>query len=264
MTFRELRTATGLLERDFRAIKHFLLRSTVPLICETESDVGIVGSGCLFDRDGHLYFVTAGHVLDGTDPEALGVPLRTKNAEVFSLGTGVVSWSRNDAFDVAAYRIDDDDASNALRAAYVILGPANTAAPSPNNNHFVVAGYPAATVERNGFDLSTRDLTQIHTSPYAGDVIGSRGEHDLFLKLKLSAHDLWGNAKAVPKLPGISGGPVWQVHQSNALIWTPESALTLVAIQVSCDPRADRYMRALRWEIVDAVLREVAQSSPST
>lgn len=251
-------TATGLTERDFRAIKAFLVRSTVPLIYDSKDDAGIRGSGCLFDFGGVLYFVTAGHVLERVDPEQLGVPFRTHGSEVFTLGTGVMSWSRTEEFDVAAYRIDDVETIGALRDSYNVLGLASVAASKSEADHYIVVGYPAETVAKRGKELTPRDLTQIHTAPYIGEVVGSRGQHDIFLKLDRQSRDLWGNSAAVPKLPGISGGPVWQVHPSTTSIWTPESALSLVGIQVSCDPRGEKYMRVLRWEVVAAALRKLA------
>lgn len=258
MTYSARITANGLPERDFRAIKAFLVRSTVPLIYESGDIAGIQGSGCLFDLDGRLYFVTAGHVLDGVDPHKLGVPFRTHGNEVFTLGTGVVGWSRVEAYDVAAYRIDDEQTSDALRDSYIILRPTNVSTLQPGAGHFIVAGYPAETVVKQGKELAPRDLTQLHTSPYTGDIVGARGEYDLFLNLRREARGLWGNPAIVPKLLGISGGPVWQVRKSTEEIWTPESALGLVGIQVSCDQSGEKYVRALRWEVVAAALLKLA------
>lgn len=261
MPYSDLTTATGLPERDFRAIKAFLIRSTVPLIYESEDTAGIQGSGCLFDYDGFLYFVTVGHVLDGVDPHKLGVPFRILGNEVVTLGAGVVGWSRTENFDFAAYRIDDAQTIAALRESYSVLGRANVATLDPDTDHFVVAGYPKATVVRQGQELIPTDLTQVHTGRYDGEVVGARGEHDLFLKLDRHARNLWGHSVVVPNLPGISGGPVWQLHPSSSSIWTPESALDLVGIQVSTDCRGERYIRALRWEVVYSALRKLVSDS---
>jgi hypothetical protein len=264
VTFRELVTATGLPERDFRAIKAFLVRSTVPLIFEADDVSGVQGSGCLFDLDGCLFFVTAGHVLKDVDPQKLGVPFRIYGSEIFTLGTGLVGWSQIEAFDIAAYRVDDKDTAIALRESFLVLGPANVGAPLPDSDHYVVVGYPGETVKKNGRELRPSDLTQLHTSSYWGDVIGPRGEHDLFLKLRRHSHSLWGQVTVVPDLRGLSGGPVWQVCESTTSIWTPESALRLVGLQVSCDPGGARYMRILRWEVVEAVLRKLDPAPSSS
>jgi hypothetical protein len=262
MSFSDSATTTGFSERDFRAVKEFLIRSTVPLIFEDGDLAGVHGSGALFDLDGDLYFVTAGHVLQGVDPTKIGVPVRTHDDFVFTLGRGQVGWSRNEQYDVAAYRIDDSEAAAALRAANIVLGPNNIGAPDPNLDRYVVVGYPAATVTKNGDNLTTKDLTQIYTTLYTGEVIGSNGAHDLFLKLTREAKSLWGQPREVPALPGISGGPVWQIRPSTSTVWTPESALALVGIQVSTDPRAERYIRALRWEVVLAAVKALAPGSP--
>jgi hypothetical protein len=264
MTVGARMTATGFNERDFRAIKAFLVRSTVPLIYESGDTAGVQGSGCLFDFGGCLYFVTAGHVLERVDPDKLGVPLRTHGNEVFTLGPGVVGWSRTEAFDVAAYRIDDLPTAAALRDSYAVLGSANVAPREAESHRYIVVGYPSETVVKDGKELTPSDLTQIYTVRYDGEVIGLRGAHDVFLELDRQSKNLWGNAASVPKLPGISGGPVWQVRPSTTGIWTPESVLSLVGIQVSCDPLGERYMRVLRWEMVTAALLKLALPSTGT
>jgi hypothetical protein len=118
-------TATGFPVRDFHAIKAFLLASTVPLVYESDELAGIQGTGCLFDFFGTLYFVTAGHVLENVDPHKLGVPFRQRGSEIFTLGTGLVGWSRQDEYDVAAYRIDDEETSRMLRESYKVLDRSN-------------------------------------------------------------------------------------------------------------------------------------------
>ena len=250
-------TATGIPERDFRAIKAFLVRSTVPLIYESEENAGVQGSGCLFDIEGILFFVTAGHVLQGVDPNKLGVPIRTSNSEIFTMGTGLVGWSRNDEYDVAAYRIDDFETCQSLRRSYAVLNSSNLEHLVPEDEHYIVSGYPAETITRMGKTLTPRDLTQIHTCRYSGEVVGTRTPYDIFLKLDRIAHGLWGQSVAVPSIKGISGGPVWQVRDSISPIWSPESALRLVAIQVSCDSKGERYMRALSWSVVLVALQKL-------
>lgn len=255
-------TATGIPERDFQAIKAFLVRSTVPLIYESGEATGVQGTGCLFDLKGTLFFVTAGHVLQGVDPNKLGVPIRASNGEIFTLGTGIVGWSRNDEYDVAAYRIDDAETSQSLRRSYTVLSTSNLEKPVPEDDHYIVAGYPTETITRIGRTLTPRDLTQIHTCLYNGEVLGERTLYDLFLKLDGTAQSLWGHSVTVPSIKGISGGPVWQVRESVSAIWSPESSLRLVAIQVSCDPRREQYMRALSWSVVLVALQRLIPNSP--
>lgn len=254
-------TFTGLPERDFRAVKAFLVRSTVPLIYETAETAGVQGSGCLFDLEGTLFFVTAGHVLEGVDPHKLGIPIRQSYSGVFTLGTGVVGWSRNDEYDIAAYRIDDVATSEALRSSYAVLRNSNVDCPSAEEDHYIIAGYPAETVTLTGKTLTPRDLTQIHTGKYDGEILGTRTPYDHFFKLSRSAQSLWGQAAEVPNIKGISGGPVWQLRESTSPVWSPESALRLVAVQVSCDAKGERYIRALSWAVVLVALRKLMPSS---
>ncbi|MBI2744826.1 MAG: hypothetical protein HYX45_04515 [Burkholderiales bacterium] len=228
------------------------------MVYEAGNVIGIRGSGCLFQHQDDLYFVTAGHVLTNVDPRCLGIPLRQHDSEVFTVGRGVVGLSKNNDIDVGLYRIDDEDFAKQLREGYLVLSIENTGRVSANSDHFIVAGFPHATIRREGNTLKPRDLTQIHTLPYTGDVLGNRGPQDLFLQLKQTAADLWGHDREVPRLPGISGGPVWQVVNSDTLVWTPESCLRLVALQVSCDPRNEKYMRALTWEAVNAAINRLA------
>ncbi len=250
-------TATGIPEREFVALKAFFLRTTVPLVYESGETVGVQGTGCLFETETGLYFVTAGHVLEGVDPSTLGIPLKQVDSEVFTLGEGVVAWSKSDGIDVGAYRIDDVELARQLRNAYVILTQANSGEPLPNQNHYVVAGYPRVTVALVGRTLKPKDLTQLHTGPYDGDVVGNRTPADLFLKLDQTAQSLWGRDITVPDLRGISGGPVWQVVPNTGEIWSPEASLRLVGIQVSCDPKGEKYVRTLRWVAVQAAIDKV-------
>lgn len=250
-------TAIGVPEREFAALKAYFLSTTIPLLYESGDTIGVQGTGCLFEAETGLYFVTAGHVLEGVDPSKLGIPLRQVNSEVFTLGEGVVAWSKNDDIDVGVYRIDDVELARQLRLAYVILTPANSGDPIPQHNRYVIAGYPSSTVSLIGRTLKPKDLTQLHTGPYDGDVIGDRTPADLFLRLDRAAHGLWGTDITTPDLRGISGGPVWQVLPRVDGIWTPEASLRLVGIQVSCDPKREKYVRTLRWAAVQAAIDKV-------
>ena len=250
-------TATGLPKLELAALKAFFLRTTIPLVYESGDTVGVQGTGCLFETEAGLYFVTAGHALEGVDPSKLGIPLRQVDSEVFTGGEGVMAWSKNDDIDVGVYRVDGVELARQLRDAYVILTPANFGEPVLQENNYVVAGYPCATVSLVGRTLKPKDLTQLHTKPYDGEVIGNRTPADLFLKLDRTAHSLWGSDITVPDLRGISGGPVWQVVPNTDDVWTPEASLRLVGIQVSCDPKGEKYVRTLRWAAVQAAIDKV-------
>lgn len=250
-------TSTGFTKNEFAAIKRFLLASTVPLVYESGDVAGIQGTGCLFDLAGTLFFVTARHVLEDVDPLALGIPLRQFDSTVFTLGQGIVGWSRHDEFDVAAYRIDDRVFADQLRHAYVVLSPANVLSGMNTNNHYIVPGFPAATISRNGKALKPKDLTQLYTTRYDGPVVGTQTEFDLFFKLSKVGHSLWGQKREVPDLRGISGAPVWQVQMLHNPVWSPESVLRLIGIQVSCDPKAESYIRVLSWNVVEHALAKL-------
>lgn len=248
-------TSTGIPEREFNAVKQFLLRSTVPLLYESDDVAGIQGTGCLFERSGHLYFVTAGHVLEGLNPETLGIPLRQIDSEVFTLGEGLMGWSKNEKFDVGAYRIDDTSFALQLRQSYVVLSDLNVGQPIAEGR-YIIPGYPRATIKRVGNTLQPKDLTQVHTGTYEGEVIGDRAPHDLFFKWGKEADSLWGHKAETPSLKGISGAPVWLLRENQSAIWSPEGSLCLVGLQVSCDPH-DRYIRTLSWPVVAAALDEL-------
>ena len=254
-------TSTGFPEREFVAVKNFLLNSTVPLIYEKGDVVGIQGTGCLFDLNGTLFFVTAGHVLEHVDPHALGVPLRKLDSTVFTLGPGIVGWSRQDEFDVAVYRIDDPEVITQLRQSYVVLGEANIKLGTSHNDHYVIPGYPAATISRHDSHLKAKDLTQLYTTRYTGSVVWNRKEHHHFFKLSKTAQRLWGEVIEVPDLRGISGAPVWQVREPDTSVWAPETILHLVGIQVAVDPTAELYIRVLNWEVVRVALMKLQKGN---
>lgn len=248
-------TATGMQEREFNAIKQFLIRSTVPLVHQSGEVAGIQGTGCLFEQSGYLYFVTAGHVIRDLDPDTLGIPLRQVDSEVFTIGNGLMGWSKNDEFDVGAYRIDNEYFAAQLRLSYIVLGSANVGQMVPGAR-YVVPGYPSATIKRVANTLQPNDLTQVHTTTYDGDVVGERADYDLFFKWDREAVNLWGLKSATPALNGISGAPVWLIRENASAVWSPEGCLSLVGLQVSCDTR-HRYIRALSWTVVAAALNEL-------
>ena len=245
-------TSTGMPEREFNAVKQFLIRSTVPLVYASGEDADIQGTGCLFEQSGHLYFVTAGHVLEGLKPETLGIPLRQIDSEVFTLGEGLIGWSKNDKFDVGAYRIDDESFAMQLGQSYTVLNSSNVGQ-SDLEGRYIISGYPRATIKRVGNTLKPQDLTQVHTTAYRGEVIGDRSSHDLFFKWSKEAENLSGRRIETPSLKGISGAPVWLLRENQDAIWSPEGSLCLIGLQVSCD-KHDRYIRALSWSIVAAAL----------
>lgn len=251
-------TATGFRKREARAIRAFLLASTVPLTYQDGDLAGVQGMGCLFDVSGVLYFVTAGHVLKGISPLKLGVPSGQADSDVLPLGSGLVGWSLQDEYDVAAYRIDDVVVAARLREAYIVLSVTNTVRQSTGVDHFIIPGYPYATAIPVGNTIKPKDITQIHTTRYEEAVVGTRSDFDLFLKLSLTAESLWHQRRDVPVLKGISGAPVWQVHESGSAVWVPESVLCLVGIQVSCDEKREKYIRALKWPVVQAALTKLA------
>jgi hypothetical protein len=248
-------TSTGIPAREFNAVKQFLIRSTVPLVYESSDVAGIQGTGCLFEQSGNLYFVTAGHVLEGLNPDTLGIPLRQIDSEIFTLGEGLMGWSKNDKFDVGAYRIDDKSFAMQLRQSYTVLSNSNVG-PTAIEGRYIIPGYPRATIKRVGNTLQPADLTQVHTGAYDGEVIDNRASHDLFFKWGKEAESLWGHKAETPSLKGISGAPVWLLTENQNAIWSPEGSLCLVGLQVSCDPY-DRYIRALSWPVVAAALDEL-------
>lgn len=247
--------STGLPEREFAAVKQFLFRSTVPLVYEFGDVAGVQGTGCLFEQSRHLYLVTAGHVLERLNPETLGIPLRQIDSEVFTLGKGLVGWSKNDQFDVGAYRIDDESFARLLRQSYTVLSISNVGQASLEGR-YIISGFPCATVKRIGNTLQPKDITQIHTRSYDGEVLGDRSSHDLFFNWGSEAESLWGHKTQTPSLKGISGAPVWLLTESKDSIWSPERSLSLIGLQVSCDPD-DRYIRALSWPVVAAALDQL-------
>lgn len=88
---------------------------------------------------------------------------------------------------------------------------------------------------------------------------------DLFLLCDNSAETLAGARAKLPKLHGISGGPLWQLQEpAPGAAWAPNNVLRVVGLMTSY--REGEYARAKSWalaaQILATVRRERAGDAP--
>jgi hypothetical protein len=79
-------TKLGFSESEAEAIKEFLRLCTVPLVCEKDEKLALLGTGTFFRLEGLLWLVTAAHVIDSeSDLRQAAVPMRS-SAQFVTLG----------------------------------------------------------------------------------------------------------------------------------------------------------------------------------
>lgn len=255
-------TSTGFSVQEMGSIERFLTSRTVPLIYQTDENVGVHGTGTFFEHGGRPFLVTAGHVFNGIDPSNLGVPERAgKDVSVWHFGHAKIHHPRNtDEFDVAVVELQDRDFIALVKAGWRFLSTSNVAPPNPTTEQFIVAGYPNETVKNNAGVLTPSALMQLYTGSYDGEVRDGRGEFDLLLRYSPEAGNMFGMRKATPALGGVSGAAVYSVMPSTGALWAPESILKVAGIQVSF--MHSKYVRAKTWALVSHVLSLVVNAGP--
>jgi len=236
------------------SIEHFLMECTVPLIYQTDEQVGVRGTGVFFEHHGRSFLVTAGHVVDAIDPNNLGVPERAgKDVCVLHFGDGQVHHPRNtNEYDVAVVELKNKEFVSLANAGWRFRSASNVSLEDEAGGNYIVAGYPARTVESIDGVLTPYALMQIYTGAYDGEVDGVRGEFDLFLRYGRDATNTFGTRKATPELEGVSGAAVYRVLSSRDVLWAPEGILKIVGIQVSYFH--SKYVRVKRWALVSHLL----------
>ena len=250
-------------DRQMEELKAFTLyarRCTLPLIEESETETAILGTGTLFTVNGNCYLITAAHVIEdlveAQQLDRIGIPLGRTNSTVVNLGRHYIYYVQskdrsNNPFDAAIIRFDEPELITALRTNWNFISPKNLGAIPERRQGFLVAGYPREVSSRVGFDLAAKFMAfatnALQSPPEDRDC---RPGLDIFLKHEKSGLGLDGKLTELPKLQGVSGGSVWVAHHDSGteVVWSPESHLKLVGIQVKY--LRGSHIRAISWQLV--------------
>jgi|SRR5215471_2119072 len=236
------------------AIKEFLRSCTVPLVCEVGDKLALMGTGTFFRLEGHLWLVTAAHVIpDEQNLRELAVPMRTAG-QFLTLGNCILYRPNNPNLDVAMVLVQDTAFEQLVPQNWRVLVESNISRFDPAGSTYMIAGYPRETLskkEMNWLDSFTR----IYTNPYPGGA--DDADHSMFrLTYSRSATDHSGKISRTPSLEGMSGASVWSVTDRPGELWTADNVLKVVAVQVSF--KHSDYIAAEWWTLVREVLRRWA------
>ncbi len=255
---RSLTETTGLSLPELGTLEQFLVGCTVPLVYQSAERTGVLGTGAFFWFDGRPCLVTAGHLFQDADPNKIGVPERAgKDVAMWYLGHATIHHPRNtDEHDVAVIELLDEEFIERARSGWTFLNESNLAATDAQFENYLIAGYPDTTVTYENATLRPSALFQLYTAPYVGEVDGGRGEFDLFFRYSREAGNTYGLPKETPHLGGASGALVYGLADRPPGIWSPESVLKIVGIEVAFVH--SKYVRAKKWALLQHVLSIVA------
>ncbi|MER9732772.1 hypothetical protein [Mesorhizobium sp. M0217] len=247
-----------------RAVERFAATATVPILHEYMPDeVDQIGTGTLFNCDGRLMLVTAGHIFDEIKPEDLVLPSRG-TAALHGIGPYFLHRPDNRDIDIAIVELRHQPSIDRARSSWKILEFGNTATAS-EEGWFVLTGYPSIKSKRVGgllgsslLSLHSRRLTEV--PPEAEQPV--HPDLDLFFEFAKEAENLDGTTGDVPHLGGCSGGPIWEYLEPQGMgFWTPEQCLRLVGVQSAFNPSAG-YFRAKSGIYVRFMIDELVSRHP--
>lgn len=247
-----------------RAVERFCATAAVPVLHEPISDVvDQVGTGTLFEVDGRLLLITAGHIFDEIKPEDLVIP-STKTTALQGIGPYNLYRPDFEEIDIAIVELKHPPSIEQARDGWRILTLSMIAEPSPDG-HFILTGYPSERLTRKGGLLGGSFLA-LHTERLAEPPPGTKrpaaGDLDLFFKYGPDAEALDGSRVEVPKLPGCSGAPVWEyVEPEGMRFWSVEQCVRVVGIQSSYMDKKG-FFRVKRWGYVRAMIDKLLAEQP--
>src|SRR5262249_36743015 len=124
------------------------------------------------------------------------------------------------------------------------------------DDRFLMCGYPRVLVDlkKNPFALRRPSffLTHLYEGPKDNFEYPINELVHLMLHIQPEAlHIETWTERTVPKLNGISGCSVWCWDPTPSQVWSPQSALKIVGIEVGVD-RSDRrrWIRTTRWGLI--------------
>lgn len=251
---------------EIQVLARHIAQHTLPIIStQTRSGLAeIHGTGVLYDDGGRLFLITAAHLYGkGVDLTQFAVPLSLESREIWTLG----SIDRHvpecdERFDVMALEIKTPHVAAKLRAGWGVLDCKQVDLPTPSTaTSYIVTGYPHALSQTTPDQLFGTHLSiytpMLPTVPTNAKLPVDAGI-DLFLLCDKSAKTLAGTLVELPKLHGISGGPLWQLQEpAPGVAWAPNNVLRMVGVIASY--RASEYVRAKSWSLAAKILAIVRQ-----
>lgn len=249
---------TGFTEPEHRALERFLRARTVPLTYEG-SPAGVRGTGSFYRVGEDFFLVTAAHVLEGIDTSLLGVPDRPAgNVAVWSLDDVRLYHPKDtENFDVAIIRFLNPNFIERVASNWQYIDDSEIRVEAEDAEEFLVAGYPASTVENRQGTLVPSPILQLFTRRHTGSVDPTPPEYDLLLRYGRTGKAIYGDERATPALHGVSGALVYAKGESNSILWSPDSIFRPVGIQVSM--KHDEYIRVKSWRLIHRLVEVIRE-----
>ena len=239
---------------ETEAVREFLRFCAVPLVREVGENLALMGTGTFFCLEGHLWLVTAAHVIpDEQSLTKLAVPMRTAG-QFLTLGNCTLYRPDNLNLDVAIVLIQDAEFQQLVAQNWRVLDESNITRFDPAGSVYIIAGYPLETLAEKGMNWIA-SFTQIYTSPYPGGA--DDADHQMFrLTYSRSASHPSRGLVETPNLEGLSGASVWALTNLTDDLWATDKVLKVVAVQVSF--KHSDFIGAEWWTLVREVLRRWA------
>jgi len=248
---------TEIQRNELRAFTLYVRRCTVPLIRESDSQAYIEGMGTLFVVNSQHYLVTAAHVLEDrialNQLEQIGIRLGETSNNVSNLGHArIESFRPIGPFDVAIIRFEQPELIEALRSGWRFLTPNDLSPIRSGMCKCLVAGYPLAMCQKNGWNLAALFLCYAsrllpNVPAEARDV---RENLDIFVAHQARGEDLAGSISTAPAFSGVSGASIWAVLEGSS---PDQSLLKVIGVETDCRPGS--YIRGKEWKLVSLLFR---------
>lgn len=250
---------TGFTESEHRAIERFLTARTVPLCYQSNDRAFVQGTGTFYRNDDDLFLITAAHVLQGIDASLLGVPDRpVGNVSVWNLNDVIIHHPKNiEDFDVAVIELQNPNFKARVASEWQCITESEVASPIDESKEFLIAGYPAETVEDRNGTLTPAPMLQLFTKKFEGNIEEPVREYDLLLRYDHVAKGIFGKERKTPALQGVSGAVVYVATPSTSAVWSPETAFRPVGMQVAM--KHDEYIRVKRWSLISRLVQVIRE-----
>jgi hypothetical protein len=191
---------TGFTEAEHRAIERFLTARTVPLCYQANDRAFVRGTGTFYQSDDDLFLITAAHVLQGIDASLLGVPDRpVGDVSVWNLNDVTIHHPRNiEDFDVAVIELQNPNFKARVASEWQCITESEVASRIDESKEFLVAGYPAETVEDRNGTLTPAAMLQLFTKKFEGNIEEPVSEYDLLLRYNHAAKGIFPESVTPP------------------------------------------------------------------
>lgn len=266
--------ASKLQQAEHDLLNGYRQKFTLPLLWDTgESAPLVLGSGTLFEHEGRCFLVTADHIFrediddasspliateDVALPDAPRASGKAPPARLITLGRHTIFRLKPPVVaDVIVIELLEVEVINALRAAWGFLPLSAVSDLGSDDERFVITGFllqgakwKDGVVSQAMLNLETDRYHETPTVKAPADGL------DLFLYLQRSATTVYGQARKIDSLRGLSGGPIWSLREiPRDGVWHPSKAMKVVAVQSS--EMEGKWARATDWKAVKAILSNI-------